>query len=923
MTAAGPPPLRQLYYTSCERGLSGFSGFQFNAVTPGVSTETLHAVEALAGYDPPRPFVESDTPELLALCPVNLCFLPGGPDGRGATVVCVRYVGRDSARRFGNYFAHALHTDDFAAAAGGLLGIDLWDSPVWTSTIAAGTELPPLPGPPPAGPLSAAAVAGFLRGHPYAGQLPVLLAAVCAALADGRPVVVVDATTDRIAHWFAAVGRLLPPPLARRLSFATYLFRPERSRLHLIGSVPQAPPAFGPDDRDAWHVFDFTTGRFPADLPVHSLLRLLDRIGVGSAAAVWSWTREYADGTERELGDWHAPVAAAAAAGGIALTPEDVAAVIDRLAATTAAFPGGATAAAASAGPGPAPGPTPAPDAGTGTGGSTGPSAARGAALARDLYLRHRTLDEEQLAVLSAAAGAGGDLDLHRELEGKLHASRLRAYVAGVPGAVGPVPVTDPVQRERATVLWQRMLDGAEDARPRLRLLLWARGAGLEPAPEVTEGACRALAAQLLAAHSFQSRSPEFEADTAELLDGWPWFRRSLLAELAQSPAGRDRPLHQVFSRFPASLLTEADLAGRPELLEPYWTAAALRDPGRAVRSLVRILEQRGQEFPDAELLHALWPGRRSWTYDEAGEVLRLLPAGRPGRADGPPDAFDTEGARAPAGVPGPDGAAATADGATPAGPATPPGPAGAPGPAGVPAPPGPAGAPVTAASWFDRALHQDIPGEEALADCLRLCRKLSAGDPPDWVAARSLDYAATTLHLARRLREAAEATALAAEFAAPSLTRWAAPRALKRFRLVPALLRQPAEVRAVPRMLRGLDERTRDGYLRALLTAARQRGQAGPVLLSHLAGTALVTDPLPQAHAQLVEDLLVHAADRWRVEDTRRLAERIRPYDPELARELDGRAERRTAAPVRLLRQALRRRPPGDGPGRSRKDRG
>jgi GTPase-associated protein 1, N-terminal domain type 2 len=105
--------------------------------------------------------VESDTPELLARCPVNLCFTPEGRGGRGATTLCVRYVGRDSARRFGNHFAHAPHGEgDFTAASGGLFAIELWGSPVWTAEVADGTEILEL-APPPRGPLTPRAVRAF------------------------------------------------------------------------------------------------------------------------------------------------------------------------------------------------------------------------------------------------------------------------------------------------------------------------------------------------------------------------------------------------------------------------------------------------------------------------------------------------------------------------------------------------------------------------------------------------------------------------------------------------------------------------------------------------------------------------------------------------------------------------------------------
>ncbi len=208
------PHFQQLYYTSCEQGLSGFSGFQFNAVSEGVTADTRQAVEALAGYEPPRSMVESDTPELLDRCPVNLCYRPHDPRGRSGTALCVRYAGRDSARRFGNYFAHALHSEDFPAAGRGLLGIELWGSPVWTARTSPTTRLPVLTAPP-RGPLAPRTVRGFLDAHPHAEQLPHLLAAAFTALTEHGSVVVVDRTTERIAHWFAAVCYLLPPPLAR------------------------------------------------------------------------------------------------------------------------------------------------------------------------------------------------------------------------------------------------------------------------------------------------------------------------------------------------------------------------------------------------------------------------------------------------------------------------------------------------------------------------------------------------------------------------------------------------------------------------------------------------------------------------------------------------------------------------------------
>lgn len=809
---------QQLYYTSCEHGLSGFSGFQFNAVSAGTSAETMHIVEALAGYDPPHTLAESDTPHQLAQCPVNLCFVPS--DGR-ATALCVRYVGRDSARRFGNYFAHALHSEDFTAAGGGALGIELWRSAVWRAEVARGTEIPTLGGALPTGPLDHRSVRAFLHDHPHLHQLEHLLAAVFTALAEERSVVVVDDTADRIAHWFATVSYLLPPPLARQLSFTTYQFRPSRSRLHLIGTVPGAKLDIGPDDQDAYTVFDFTAGRFPTDLPVHHLVHLLARIGIGAISAVWSWTADYADGSERQLGDWHAPVAAAAAAGGIPLTPADVTAVSHWIAAAEHLGP-------------------------------------RRAVVARDIYLKHRTLDHDQLAALSAAALIGGDRALHDELEGKLYDSRMRSYLTDPDNATEPVPITDPTVRRNATELWQTLLDGTEGARQQIRLLLWARKAGLTPATDTVARVCRELTDTLLSSTALLGAKPALARETEQLLLLQPTFREAVVAGVADLVATRGGH-HQLFAQFPAHLLKERDLADNPELLEHYWLTQRERDPQGNVELMFRILAVRRQAFPDAALLRCLWR-HQPWTHREAIEIARTLPAGAP------------------------------EDGAL--------------------------------GEWLDRAVRADIDSEAELDDCLRLCALLTAPAKARWLRPAAKETVATTRELDSLLRSTQEATLLARHFTSESAQLMAPARALKRFRLVDTLLRLPADPSALPTTVERLGFRTADSYLRAVHTAVVRGGRVSEVLLSHVAGLALI-DPrsrLQETHLHLVSAIQRHTADRWRVEDTERLAQRLRPHDPVCADAYLSSAQRRLSTSRKLVRRLSRRGPtdldPPAGPG-------
>ncbi|MFE9632020.1 GTPase-associated protein 1-related protein [Streptomyces sp. NPDC006463] len=794
---------QQLYYTSCEHGLSGFSGFQFNAVSAGVTAETRQSVEALAGYEPPRSLVESDTPELLERCPVNLCYRPYDREGRRATALCVRYVGRDSANRFGNYFAHALHSEDFAAAGGGMLAIELWNSPAWTRTVSPSTEIPVLPAPAP-GPLGVRAVSGFLRGHPHAARLPELLAAVFAALTEHGSVVVVDDSTERIAHWFAAVSYLLPPPLARGLSFATYVFRPARSRLHLIGTVPDAQLAFGPDDEAAYTVFDFSRGVFP-EVPVGALVRLLTRIGVGSVRPVWSWTADYARGGEETPDDWHAPVAAAAAAGGITLTAADAHAVIDWL-------------------------------------GGADHLGARRAAVAADIHRKHRDLDDGRLTVLSAAAKAGGDTAVHQEIEGKLHGSRMRAYTAAAEDAVEPMPIADPAARERATALWQRLLETeVRTARERTRLLLWALGAHLPVPQEVMARETLALAHALLGS---AEPAPRFRQEVAGLLRVLPVMRASLataVEEVLKRRAGQE----QLFSQFPAELLHEDDLTGRPLLLEHHLRARAEREPSNTVPLMFKILKIRGRTSPDEELLRDLWrQPSRTWTHREAARIATELPV------SGPVDAAVGE--------------------------------------------------------WFDRTVSQGIEDEDTLDACLHLCRLLAAPGRFAWLPPSAGERVRITLGLAGALRDAHEATELLHAFAIPETGPWSAPRALKRLHLVPAMLRLPADIGRLRGRLAELNNRDLDRYLSAVHAGVRRGERIDNVMLSHVA--AVVTLPagarLSQAHEETVSAIRARPDGHWCVADLKRLEDAVRPHDAELADRYAAGAEARRRGPLGLPRK-------------------
>ena len=155
---------QQLYYTSCEHGLGGYGGYQFNAVTPGVSPVVMREVEERTVYEPPRWLLANPGPEEPEAYPVAFCY--GMSEATGAAITAqVVFAGTDYSGRPGNYFAHALVTDTPDRDFGSLLPVELWGAGLWQDRPTGRTELPELAGPLPRGIIDRPATQAFLDAH--------------------------------------------------------------------------------------------------------------------------------------------------------------------------------------------------------------------------------------------------------------------------------------------------------------------------------------------------------------------------------------------------------------------------------------------------------------------------------------------------------------------------------------------------------------------------------------------------------------------------------------------------------------------------------------------------------------------------------------------------------------------------------------
>lgn len=253
---------QQSYYTSCEIGLRGGKGFQFNAVTPGMDSALLAQVERLGLYVPPVSLPSRPTPEEVNDFPVALLYQQLG-DGR-VVLAQARYTGVDYSGRFGNYFTHALVSDDPVSdiVAQQFLPIELWQSEDWVETQADTIKLPLCDHMQTSEDINPQTVSKFLAGGNRISHLPQFLAAVERALSGDRRVIIVDDDTN-VALWIAAVSYALPPRLALRLTFNTYAKNPYQTEFVITGTTPDSDFRFAAHELDyQFFVFDFMNGRF-------------------------------------------------------------------------------------------------------------------------------------------------------------------------------------------------------------------------------------------------------------------------------------------------------------------------------------------------------------------------------------------------------------------------------------------------------------------------------------------------------------------------------------------------------------------------------------------------------------------------------------------------------------------------------------
>lgn len=547
---------QQLYYTSCEHGVGGYAGFQFNALSEGTAPRAIREVEQLTVYELPS---WDSSP---ADAPVNLCHVHDGV--RGGTITAnVVYAGADFSGRTGNYFAHALVTENAQQDFGGLLPVELWESPVWVRTESDSTILPVIEGALPRGSFDRPTVAAFLGTQADAQIVLVrLLSAVDKVMRDGHSLVLWTSTSTENAHWIAAVSYLMEAARAREMSFYTYTRRPAQCRAHIIGTVPGAVTSAAVL-ADNFRVFDLTSRAMP-EMEIHPLAELLAQVGVLHAAGLWRQAAKLATGTERSFDDWYPVASAAAGLLGVEPLPSGA---VDAIASWLRDVPS-----------------------------RSSPLSGRHVETVLTVLLgQHEELDDDQLRPLLYTAQASGAVGELQRIEFILVNRAIARLERGQPQ--GPIPLGTPEGIQLAVTGCERLL-GSANVAVILAVLDWARETRLSLGTELMERCAREVIGPALSALAGDRR-------VVWIGQAYPAFASGLAAYLAT--AGTEIAVN-LLEGIAGELWDSGELRDDPKLREIVLIEEVRSGQLSPVAALREMTELRPSALSDEYLLARLWP---------------------------------------------------------------------------------------------------------------------------------------------------------------------------------------------------------------------------------------------------------------------------------------------------------------------------
>lgn len=241
----------QYIYTSWKNGDSTEKGYMIYSRSEGITEAECGAIKDAMQYLAPKELTPTPTPQEIAdIFPYAFSYFIL-PSGRGC-VAQSTYLGKDYSGRYGNYIIHALifDIDDLPCRTAELFAEPYIKTAMTEEELNASSPVPPLP---------------LIQIDEYSSvinddqlneflfekedEFAQLIAMVLKARDNGIPFYLND-TRENLVLWSAAMQRILPPKLAKKFTFNTYVgnhesMRSQRAKeegldFYIIGVRPDA-----------------------------------------------------------------------------------------------------------------------------------------------------------------------------------------------------------------------------------------------------------------------------------------------------------------------------------------------------------------------------------------------------------------------------------------------------------------------------------------------------------------------------------------------------------------------------------------------------------------------------------------------------------------------------------------------------------
>ena len=241
----------QYIYTSWKNGDSTEKGYMIYSRSEGISEAECNAIKDAMQYLAPKELTLTPTPQEIAdVFPYAFSYFIL-PTGRGC-VAQSTYLGKDYSGRYGNYIIHALifDTNDLPCRPAEFFAEPYIKTAMTDEELNAPSPVPPLP------PLHISEYASVINDEQLneflfekEDEFAQLISMILASQDAGIPFYLND-SRENLVLWSAAMQRILPPRLAKKFMFNTYIgdhesMRSQRARaeglnFHLIGVRPDA-----------------------------------------------------------------------------------------------------------------------------------------------------------------------------------------------------------------------------------------------------------------------------------------------------------------------------------------------------------------------------------------------------------------------------------------------------------------------------------------------------------------------------------------------------------------------------------------------------------------------------------------------------------------------------------------------------------